>query len=461
VGWLAFAGYRIGEATAFGPAVWEDSEAYHAAAAHGWLSTGLWTGTRAPGTPVLFKLIGGSYAHYAIAQAVVGALAWGFLAWTASRFAAPGWRGLAASWAVLAFATAPLVAQWDWSALSESPSLSALAVLCALGLWTVQRFTRVRLAALALAALAYVALRDAEIWGVALVGVVLVVAGAGRILTGAAVAKRGVVDTVRRNYGAARPALAVGAALVAVGSLAALAANASHRNVENIEDVFYVRVFPFPGRVAWFAAHGMPDAKAIDAEAAATSAPAGMAKLVVPDVALPAWRPLGRWLAHRAQTTYALYLVTNPAYVLSAPFDAPPLTFDNADGMLAFYEPPGRALPVFETVLAPGKVVVALEAVLAVVVALTRGLDRDRVWRFTVAFAVVGLLTMLVAWHGDGQEVTRHMVEGSVEVRLGVLLALLVALLVPGSWWRGASRPTDPHTGADRDPDPLFVTMGG
>lgn len=453
VGWLAFAGYRIGEATAFGPAVWEDSEAYHAAAAHGWLSTGLWTGTRAPGTPVLFKLTGGSYAHYAIAEAVVGALAWGFLAWTVSRFVAPGWRGLAASWAVLAFATAPLVAQWDWSALSESPSLSALAVLSALGLWIVRRFTWVRLAALALAALAYVALRDAEIWGVAAVGVVLVLAGATRTLEGAAVAKQGVVATIRRNYGAARPALLVGAALVAVSSLAALAANASHRNVANVEDVFYVRVFPFPERVAWFAAHGMPDAKAVDAEAAGTPASAGMAKLVVPDLALAPWRSLGRWFEHRAQSTYALYLLTNPAYVVSAPFQAPPLTFDNADGVLGFYEPPGRALPVFQTVLAPGKVVVALEGVLAVVVALARGIGRDRVWRFTVALAAVGLLTMLVAWHGDGQEVTRHMVEGSVEVRLGVLLALLVAVLVPGSGRRGASR----HV----EPDPLFITTGG
>jgi hypothetical protein len=36
---------------------------------------------------------------------------------------------------------------------------------------------------------------------------------------------------------------------------------------------------------------------------------------------------------------------------------------------------------------------------------------------------------MLLAWQGDGQEVTRHMVEGSVQTRLAVLLFLLIAAL--------------------------------
>ncbi len=44
LGWLAFAGYRIGEAVATIPAVWQDSEGYRAVADSGWLSKGLWAG---------------------------------------------------------------------------------------------------------------------------------------------------------------------------------------------------------------------------------------------------------------------------------------------------------------------------------------------------------------------------------------------------------------------------------
>ena len=36
---------------------------------------------------------------------------------------------------------------------------------------------------------------------------------------------------------------------------------------------------------------------------------------------------------------------------------------------------------------------------------------------------------MLVAWHGDGQETTRHTVEGFAQVRLGVWLLFALGLL--------------------------------
>ncbi|MGH9205849.1 MAG: hypothetical protein ACRD1G_04730, partial [Acidimicrobiales bacterium] len=94
------------------------------------------------------------FRHYGLAEALLGSLAWGLLALTVARLVRPGWRQVAIAWTILAFATAPLVVQWDWSALSESPSLSTLAILCACGIWLVHRFSWVRLGLLGLAALA-------------------------------------------------------------------------------------------------------------------------------------------------------------------------------------------------------------------------------------------------------------------------------------------------------------------
>ena len=37
---------------------------------------------------------------------------------------------------------------------------------------------------------------------------------------------------------------------------------------------------------------------------------------------------------------------------------------------------------------------------------------RSAPWRMAVVLTLVGWPAMLVAWHGDGQEVTRHTVEG-------------------------------------------------
>jgi len=41
---------------------------------------------------------------------------------------------------------------------------------------------------------------------------------------------------------------------------------------------------------------------------------------------------------------------------------------------------------------------------------------------------LIGVAAMLVAWHGDGQETTRHTVEGFAEVRLGVWILFVTGL---------------------------------
>jgi hypothetical protein len=46
-----------------------------------------------------------------------------------------------------------------------------------------------------------------------------------------------------------------------------------------------------------------------------------------------------------------------------------------------------------------------------------------------VVLIVIGVLAMLIAWHGDGQEVTRHTVEGFAQVRLGVWILVVWGLL--------------------------------
>ena len=67
--------------------------------------------------------------------------------------------------------------------------------------------------------------------------------------------------------------------------------------------------------------------------------------------------------------------------------------------------------------------------VVAAVAAAVTGTWRDRSWQAAVVLGVLGIFTMLVAWHGDGEEVARHTIEGFAEVRVGVLVAATVAVL--------------------------------
>jgi len=440
--------------------VWNDSEAYEAVSKQPLFSHVLWSGPRAPLVPLFLKLTGG-YDGYGIAQAVVSTLAWGFLAWTVARLVAPGWRRVLVILAVLGFATAPLVVQWDWSALSESPSLSALACLLAVGLWLVQRFTWIRLLGLGVAAAAYVGLRDADIWVIGAVGLVLVIAGVTGTIRGAALQGGGIARSLRRTvqmrwFRTRRPIMA-GAVLFVVALAAGVAANASHRNVLNIEEVFYVRIFPYPDRVAWFASHGMPMATDVETFAQRNPPPApGNAPVVSPGLTDPMWHPLKTWFEHHGLTAYTAYLVTHPGYVIAAPFERPQLTFNNASGDLGFYIPTGHlTLRTLQTLFVPDKVVVIVMAGCAVLLAAARRLYRRREWIFITAFALVGLASMLLAWHGEGQEVTRHMVEGDVEVRLGVLLALLLGLLADRQ--PDGAGDSDVRSHQDEPREPLFV----
>ena len=68
---------------------------------------------------------------------------------------------------------------------------------------------------------------------------------------------------------------------------------------------------------------------------------------------------------------------------------------------------------------------------------------RDRPWRAVLILTGLGLLAMLVAWHGDGQEVTRHTVEGLAQLRLGLWIMIVVGLfgLHPGAQTRRKREP--------------------
>jgi hypothetical protein len=446
---VAFIGYRIGAAVSQGPGVWQDSEGYKAVAASPWFSLRLWAGPRAPLTPVLMKLAGG-YVGYGIAQGVLGALAWAFLAYTASRLVSNSWRKPLVTVLILGFAASPLVVMWDGNALSEGPSLSVLALIWACGIWLVRRFSPLRVAALGASVLLYCGLRDADIWTFGIVGVVVIGMGVFAAGQGLVNDERGGRARLRENWCRARRTVTVGAVLLGASALTGAAAVSSHRNDVNVEEAFAVRVFPYEARVAWFASQGMPEATSINALAFSATASPGSAPVVAPDLSKAQWAPLRTWLKRDGLGAYAFFLVTHPGYVLTAPFASPHLTYNDGNGDLADYFPKGFPVASWlSDVFTPNRGVELLVGLAAVLVAGVRHVWRLPEWRFTALFGLLGLWSMLLSWHGEGMEVTRHMVEGNVEVRLGALLALVIALF--------SSRPAAAASGARDEPDMVSI----
>jgi hypothetical protein len=182
--------------------------------------------------------------------------------------------------------------------------------------------------------------------------------------------------------------------------------------------------------VAWFATHGMPQADRIDRLAADARAPAGQAKVVYVSPDDPAFRPFERWLRTDGDHTYLLWLVNHPWYVVSEPLQRPERAFNFAQGDLSFYAPTAEPVPwPLTRVLWPPLLELLVLAAVALYLGIVTDTWRTAPWRMVAVLSVVGMAGMLVAWHGDSQEVTRHTVESFAQVRLGVWLLFAMGLL--------------------------------
>ena len=415
LGYCAYASYVLWQATAGDPLIWNDSEAYQSIAKHPVISHGFLFGRRPPLVPVLVKLTGSAQA-FIVVQSVIAVASWSFLAWTVGRTVPSGWRRLAASWTILAFASSVPVVLWNRSLLSESLSISAIALLTAALIWLVRQMTWPRVLAVAAACVVLAFGRDALEGLVGLLGMVAAIGSLG---------------CWRRRRTAAIRLGALAAGLLGLFALAVLGTSVSQRPTANVTAVFAVRVFPFPDRVNWFAAHGMPEKSAIEGIARGTGDPSGRdAKVVAVPLSGTTFAPLRHWIATSGPSEYLLWLVSHPLYDLTEPLVRPERSFNFARGNLLFYAAStGRSDSPLTVVLWPPFLGFVVLACASLFIGIWNRVWNDRLWLLGLALTVFGLWTSLIAWHGDGQEVTRHMIEGLVQVRIGVVLMVIIGLL--------------------------------
>lgn len=423
-----------------GDLVWADSKDFVASAEAPWASLALWAGPRTVAVPAVLKVVG--QGSYVAVQAALAVLCWATLAAVVGGAAGGRRARWLAAGAVVAFSLTEPIVMWERSVLSESLAVSLTALVAAAVVQLCRGVTGWRVAALLAATAAWLTTRDTQ----------TVVAAVG----GAAVALGLAVDGVwwrrqrRRSAppgeagapvrageggGAERPgrgarraltALALGALVLALAS--AWAADHGHRQAYPMRNLFEVRVLPYPDRVRWFAAHGMPDASAF-------LGPGARAPFREPDQAPVVFVPdddprLGRWLAwvggDGARQAYLRFVATHPLYLVVEPLRAPERTFNNAHGDRGFYAPVDlRTVPVLGSFVLPTWLVL-----LVAVIAVGWSVGVRRWSPLLAAGIVVGVLAVphgLAAWHSDGMETARHLVVPALQLHLGVLLMVLGA----------------------------------
>ncbi len=413
--WCAFSSYVLAESLGGPPLVWADSKSYAHVASAPLSSAALWTGQRPPLVPLFVKVFGASHGFVAM-QATVAAVSWCFLAGTLGRQVPAGWRRLTANSLVLALASSLPLVMWDRSVLSESLSLSLLALLFAMSILLARRVTWPRVAVAAIVSLAFAATRDAQVSTILVLAFVVSVFG---------------IYTIRNHRSIAPKAGVLAAALFGSFGITQAGQLVSHRADVNVADVLYVRVFPYPQRVAWFVHHGMPEGTQIDELAAGVPVPPETAKVVAPPRD-PEFAPLDRWIDRRGSTTYLEWLFTHPGYDLFEPLRRPERAYNFASGDLTFYAPVSDPIAApLSSIMWPPATLVLLLAGVTLLASTWTGAHRLVQWRVVLLLVTVSTLAMLVSWHGDGQETTRHTVEGVAGVRMGVWILFALALLSP------------------------------
>jgi carboxymethylenebutenolidase len=260
-----------------------------------------------------------------------------------------------------------------------------------------------------------------------------------------------------RRAGGARAWTALGAGAVVLALMVAWGSSHGERHAFPMRNVYAVRVLPFPDRVEWFAAHGMPQSdRFLGPHARLPYREGGLPPVVyVPedDAELQPWLD---WVGSDGRLMFARFVATHPEYLVTEPLREPERTFNNAQGDRSFYAPPDMSVvPFVDRVLALPTTLVLVLAGLAITWVVGR-----RRWTPVLATgslaAALAVPHGLLAWHSDGMETARHLMVPSVQLHLGVLLMAIGALaappaLPPRRGWRGA-RPGYGRAMADETP---------
>lgn len=361
--------------------------------------------------PFLYWLIPGNARGMVVGQALVGALCWAVLAFSAAAWFRLRSARIAVAVVVAGLGCTATVTNWDAAKLSESLGLSLTVLVIAAWLNFLRRTELVTAALVALATVPWLFVRQSLVptgW------LVVVLAGIGAV-----------VAWRRRRPGAA-PAVRLLAVLCLVLALETGVASATYAHNQEIvhENLLVIvanRVAPDPGRLAWFEDHGMPVPPSGD---------------LGPD-ALRSDPAFSDWVAHEGRSTYARYLLTHPWYTATAPLDdfagVQRSSADEAAPSVAMLAPPDRyatsrpVLPgvVEDLLFGPGDTGTVI-LLLVVVLGWSAARFRRRSSRWVVPLSLVFLAvaTLYTGWHGATPELGRLALVGAIVLRIGLLLQL-------------------------------------
>ena len=375
-----------------------DTPAYLRVSGEAFLSKRFWINTRPPMFPLLLKLYKADLVKVAIFQTALSIFAWGMLALSLA-YSLKGFLPPLAFGLILALSLDRHIAGWDMVMLTESISISLMALFLAVWLWLLKSWSWGKVFLLGLVAFSWAFTRDTNGW------ILLMIAGS--VVCGALLFK------ARKRY------LWIAIMLALIFALSNISANKGNRWVFPFQNVLAQRILTDQNALAFFTACGMPVTPELLKLAGGYANSEDRAFYT--DPALDSYRT---WLRPNGKACYMRWLMSRPIESLREPWV-------ELEWLLAFedvssfspqaYEP---ALPWFvERVLYPQAGLIwlwALTSIAALIAIVTRAWRANVVWVVFISLCLLIYPHVFIVWHGDVPGTHRHALTVSLQFVLGL-----------------------------------------
>jgi hypothetical protein len=382
-----------------------DTPAYVRISGEDLLSRSLWAGSRPPMFPLIMKLYNADKIKAAAFQTAFSILAWGMLALSLA-FSLKGFLKPGAFVLILVLSLERHIAGWDVVMLTESLSVSLMALFLAAWLWLLRGWSWGKVVILILVAFPWAFTRDTNGW------ILLMIAGL--ILLAVLFFK------AQKHY------LSVALVFTAIFALSNLSAELGQRWVFPFQNVLAQRILTDQEALEFFEDCGMPVTPELLRLAGGFANAEDRA--FYRDPALESYRA---WMHANGKSCYVRWLISRPLTSLREPWAdfAWLLAFED---VTFFY--PQRYEPLLpwyvERVLYPQDALLWLwlGTTIATLVAIwKKAWNSNPAWVVFIALCLLIYPHVFLVWHGDVPGTHRHALTVSLQFVLGLwILGFLV-----------------------------------
>ena len=357
--------------------------------------------------PLLLKLLGGDPEKTVWAQGFFSVLSWSTLALAVASSLHFYLLKFAGFVLILLLSLYRYIIGWDSVLLTESLSLSFMALFIAGWLWLLQGWRWQKAFFVLIIGFFWTFCRDTNAWVVLMIAVFLLVLV--------------VLRQINRNY------LFLSTSFMILFLLSNLSADSGGRWIFPFQNVLGRRILPDAQAVAFFASCGMPVSPELTQLAGEFAS--GLDRAFYNDPALENYRT---WLYQSGKSCYIQWLLSDPLRSIRRPvveFNTM-VSLENIQPFL-FSRSFAPILPArLEALLCPPRqpwMMFLAACGIMLAAAFNRAWTYNKTWWVAILLILLVFPHYFIVWHGDVMGIYRHMVSVSIQLYLGIwTLALLI-----------------------------------